>query len=173
MGTDRDTLRAALLDQLAYLIDELEAQKGLLHRIPDWALEGRPFEGEWSIKERYGALAAADVSVHLPQLRRIVEEDTPALEAPDRQALMTSEAWNEVEIGPLLERVQAARTALTAFLRTLTPEQWARTGSVGGVPQDVYAYVHAVIQHDADGLRAIGYRLHESHLTARASDLPK
>ncbi|WP_457653066.1 DinB family protein [Rhodocaloribacter sp.] len=172
MGTDRDTLRAAQLDQLAYLIDELEAQKPLLRRIPDWALEGRPFEGEWSIKERYGVLAAADVSVHLPQLRRIVEEDTPALEAPDRQAA-ASEAWNEVEIGALLERVQAARTALTAFLRALTPEQWARTGSVGGVPQDVYAYVHGIIQHDADGLRAIGYRLHESHLTARASDLPK
>ncbi len=173
MGTDRDALRMALVEQLAFLIDEIEAQKPLLRRVPAWALEGRPFAGERSIKEMYGMMADADATVHLPHLRRIVEEEAPVLDVSPSPTLAASEAWNEVAVDALLERVQTARAALATFLRSLTPEQWSRAGVVGGERRDVYTYVHGIIQDDADALRAVGFRLHESHLTTRPRDLPK
>jgi hypothetical protein len=47
----------------------------------------------------------------------------------------------------------------------LPPEDWHRTGLFDEERYDVYAVAHHLTQHDADLLRTIGYRLHETNLT--------
>ncbi|QXD17015.1 DinB family protein [Rhodocaloribacter litoris] len=172
-GVPSVPLQRMLLDQLAYLIEELEAQKPLLERLPPWVLEGRPFEEAWSVKEYYGVLAAADAEIHLPAVRQLATAPAPALAPPEREALRTREDWNALEITTLLERIQTGRRALVDFLSHLPPRAWQRTGRIGEAERDLQTYVHEIILHDTECLRAIGYRLHESHLTTRPHDLPK
>ena len=164
---DPASLCRALLDQLAYLIDEIEAQKERPGQLPAPLLEGRPFEGEQSIKEMYGLLAAADAHVHLPHLQQIGAEDHPTLAVPDRGALLALAAWNAHPLDALLQQIQTGRQALLDYLDALTPEAWTRTGTLAGTPHDVYAYAHAIVQNDTDALRTIALRLHDSQLTLR------
>lgn len=166
-------LRASLIDQMAYLIDELEAQKPLMDRLPAWAFEGRPFAGTWTIKEMYGLLAAADERVFLPQVKQMVAGTGPKLEPPDHEALWSMEPWAEATVSDLLTRLQSARTQLVALLSDLPASSWVLSGQFGETQRDLYTHVHAIIQHDADCLRDVGQRLHESDLTQRQTDLPE
>lgn len=161
-------LRRSLLDQLAYLIDELEAQTPLLGRVPEALLEARPLPDVWSVKERYGLLAAMDEIVHSPVLERMAGEEEPVLEVPEPQALVHREAWNSNSIGALVGRIQAARRAVLAALADLPEAGWERTAVVGGERQHVYAFVHRIVQHDADVLRAVGHLLFERRSTQGA-----
>jgi hypothetical protein len=155
----RAVLRRSLLDQLAYLIDELEAQKPILSRMPEDLLEAQPLPGAWSIKERYGLLAAADESFHLPGLERMVEEAEPVLDVPELQALVDAEPWNTYPIQNLLDRIQAARRAFLKVIAALPDAAWERSAVVKGERRHVFAFAHRAVQHDADSLRAIGHLL--------------
>jgi len=170
--TDEATLREALLDQLAYLIDEIEVQKPLLMRLPSWALEDRPFEGTWSIVERYGLLAATDEAVFEPQARDIAAGKKPLLESPNED-LTPGSSQADAGLPDLLSRIQTFRARLVEFLRTLPPDSWSRIGYFGDMQRDLYAHVHAIIQHDADCLRLIGERLFESNLSSRGPKSPE
>lgn len=173
-GEDRgDELRAELLEQLGYLQAEMEAVRSLLRRVPREVLEGRPFEGERSVKEMYGLLAASDREAFLPALERIIAEDGPELDPLDEQALLERTDWNARETAELVEEVIAARADLVRFMEAMPAPLWERTARVAGEEVDVYGLAHAITQHDVEVLRAAGYRLHESRLTDRGEDLPK
>lgn len=182
-ATDREEAarwRAALLDQLAYLQDEVEALKPVVGRVPEPLQEGRPLPSDLSLKETYGLLATLDADVRLAQIRRMVAEDEPRFDAVDEAALAARADWNTRPIEAILAQVQAARQTLLEALRALPEAEWTRTGlfadrspSPRHVRRDVYAFAHEIIQYDTDVLRTIGHRLHESHLTRRPQDLPK
>ncbi len=127
--TEAADLREALLDQLAYLIDEIEALKGVVDRVPQPLQEARPLPQDLSMKQTYGLLATLDEAVYLPQLRRMLAEDAPVFDTVDEQALAAQTAWNEQPIDAILDRVQDARRGLLSFLSALPPETWTRTGS--------------------------------------------
>ena len=173
--------RQALLDQLAYLQDELEALRPIIDRVPEPLQAGRPLPGDLSLKETYGLLATLDTDVRPGQLRRMVAEmaaeDEPHFDAVDEAALVAQADWNGRPIEAILKEAQAARQALVEALRALPKAEWARAGVFAedgrDVRRDVYAFAHAITQYDTDVLRAIGQRLHESHLTRRLQDLPK
>lgn len=152
--------REALLEQLAYLIDEIEALKPVARRVPEPLQAARPLPTDFSMKEIYGLLAMLDETVHLPRFRRLAEEDTPAFEPVDEAALVGAQAFGEVPLSDLLSRVQQARRRLVDFLRALPPEVWARPATLGGTPYDGYALAHRITQQDADRLRPLAYRLY-------------
>lgn len=160
-------LREALLEQLAYLIDEIEALKAVIDRVPVPLLEARPPNGDPSLKQTYGLLAALDEEVYLPRLQQMMAQDDPAFDSVDEAALVERAGWNDHSIEAILERVQDARGALLAFLRALPPEAWRRTARFGEQRRDVYGLAHHVTQHDVDLLRTVGYRLHESNLLTK------
>lgn len=155
-------LRVALLDQLAFLLDEMEALKAVIGRVPTPVLEARLPTGDPSVKELYGLLATRDEDVHLPRLRQMVAEDDPAFDPVDEAALAGRTGWNDHAIDDILTRVQDARRGLLAFLRALPLDAWTRTGRFGETRRDVYRLAHAITQRDVDLLRDVGYRLHES-----------
>lgn len=154
-------LRAALLDQLAYLIDEIEALKAVVERVPPPLQEAHPQREDLSMKELYGLLATLDEAVYRPRLRQMIAEDTPAFGTVDEAALAAEAGWNEQPLGTILDRVQEARRALLSFLHTLPPEAWSRTARFGDEHRDLYSLAHHIIQHNVDLLRTIGYRLNE------------
>lgn len=165
----RQQLRAALIEQLEYLTIEAEALRPIIGRVPEALLEGRPMPEDLSVKETYGLLAALDEDVHALRLQRLVAEDDPRFAAPDPQALVYEAGWNDRAMPVILDAVQTARRALTRAFEALPPDAWLRRATVEmedgeTETRDAYELAHAICQHDADRLRAVGQRLHESHM---------
>ena len=164
-------LRAALTEQVAYLLDEIDALRAVVHRVAEPVLSGRPLPSDPSIKEMYGRIAEADAYTFLPFLETLAAGETP--DVPAHETSEREPGWNERSISDLLDDVSTHRTRLVEHLRTLPAQAWEQTGRIGGQVFDVYALTHHITQHDTEWLRAAAYRLHESHLTARDQDLPK
>jgi hypothetical protein len=166
-------LRDAQLDQLQYLVDEVEALKAVIGKVPEALQRDKPMGTELSLRELYGVLAQADEATHVPLVQQMMATDTPAATPRSDEARAAETGWNETPMRTILERVQHARTHLVETLEALPADDWTRTVSLSGTTRDVYGLAHAIIQRDADLLRTAGYRLHESHLTDRDEDLPK
>jgi len=77
---DPEALRDALLDQLAYLIDEAEALQSVVGAVPEQIKSGRPTPDDLTMKEIYGAIVTLDADVRRPRVDRILEEERPTLE---------------------------------------------------------------------------------------------
>ncbi|MEO0742179.1 MAG: DinB family protein [Bacteroidota bacterium] len=170
--------REALLAQLGWLIVEAEALGPLMAALPPNVLTGRPMPDTHSVKETFGLLATLDHEVHAPQVARMLSEGTPALARAGEAALAEGSAWNDTNLAVLLDRMRDARQALLDQLTAAPPDAWQRTAMLASATDDsetltLGAYVLRICQHDADRLRDLAYRLHESKLTSRAEDLPK
>ncbi|ARA93562.1 hypothetical protein AWN76_010590 [Rhodothermaceae bacterium RA] len=170
---DDATLREALVDQLAYLIDEIEMLRGRIDRVPASILEARPLPGDLSVKELFGLIATRDADVRLPLLRRMMAEAEPVFSPADDRALVQGGGWNDRSIEAILTELQAARRALVEAVQALPAAAWTRTARFGEASRSVYELLHAAIQQDADDLRTLGYRLYESNLSGRPQGLPK
>ena len=161
-----DDLRAALLDQLAYLIEEAEAMRSVVGAVPEAVQTGRALPDDRTMRETYGLLAALDRTVHAPRVRTLAEANPgaapPAFDHADPDALVAAHAWNDVAMDALLDDVQAARRALLDALRAV--DDWARTLTVGGEPLDVFTYAHRVAEADFRLLRSLSLRLHDANL---------
>ncbi len=166
-------LRDAQLDQLQYLVDEVEALKAVIGKVPEALQRDKPMGTELSLRELYGVLAQADEESHVPLVEQMMATNTPAAAPPSDEARAAEADWNETPMRTILEHVQHARTTLVEVLQALPAGDWTRTATLSDTTRDVYGLAHAIIQRDADLLRTAGYRLHESHLTDRDEDLPK
>lgn len=144
----RDQHRAALLDQLRYLIAEAEALGPVFARLPA-DVPAIHLPGERSVLGALAHLAALDRAVYRPQ---VAGADAP----PE------PESTPKAELDDALADVRAARTELVADFEAV--EDW---------PPALYDLALAVVHRDAEELRRLAYRLHESHITSRPIDLPK
>ncbi len=164
---DDAELRAALIDQLAHLLREIEALRQVIDLMPEPLQTARPLPEEPSLRETYGMLAAADEQVFLPTIRALLAGQAEALALPDDHALQEAEDWNSHLLPAILERLQQARRALVALLGQMPPELWERAMRCGEETWDLYRYVYFIIQHDTELLRALAYRLHAAYLPGR------
>lgn len=159
--------RDALLDQLGYLVAEVEALAPLLARLPADVLTAS-LPGERSVLATLAHLAALDREVYADRLRRIVAEDEPAFDAGDPDGTMRD------DVAAALADVRAAREALLDAFASVPSAEWSRTATFpDGERRDLAGFALAVAHHDAAELRRLAYRMHESHITKRAVDLPK
>jgi hypothetical protein len=103
-------------------------------------------------------------------VRRVLAENEPTLEAP----AVDERLRNEHKLADLLAEVRAAREALVELLANAPADGWERTGILpDGERRAVHELARDIVQRDAEQLRTLAYRLHESHLTDRSEDLPK
>lgn len=167
-----EDLREALLDQLRYLNEEIEALRTVVGGLPDQIKSGRPGPDVLTMKELYGALATLDAEVRPRYVRRIVEEDTPTLEAVDTDAEVRESGWNDVSLPDILDRLQEARRNLVEQLEALPAGTWHREGTLGGNTITLFDLAYRITQADAERLRDLGYRLHGAHLSDRDEPLP-
>jgi hypothetical protein len=169
---DPETLRDALLDQLAYLVDEIEALQTVIGGLPEQIKSGRPAPDALTMKELYGAIAMLDAEVRRPRIERIVGEDDPTLDPVDPEAEVREAGWNEQEMDDILDRVTEARQELVEVLDDLPLDAWHRTATLDGETVTLFTLAHRITQADAERLRDLGYRLHGAHLSDRDEPLP-
>ena len=62
------TKNTAIVEQLAYLIDELEAQRPWITRIPEFQLTGKPMDSTPSLLEMYIEMSRKEWEEFLPSL---------------------------------------------------------------------------------------------------------
>ncbi len=146
---------SALIDQFAYLVDELHLMTPFMKQVPRPLLEARPMQDTPSILEMLGQRATAEERLlhHLKQ-RRFTPPSPPV---PDKR-------WNQFPVEELLQRLQTARQHTVSFLETLPEELWEPEKETGSLASLIYDW----IQEDVRVLRYIGERLRESQLTLRA-----
>jgi len=138
MPPPADVRRAALIDQLRYLRDELALMTPLLPRLEGPLLEERPRPDVPSFAETLDALARADAERHA---------DLTGKPGPMPEAFAVAER---------LDRFVQGRDALAdAF----DAHDWAAPMPSG---EPVEAYLRRAILADADALRTIGAYLFEA-----------
>jgi hypothetical protein len=169
---DPEALRDALLYQLAYLVDEIEALQTVIGGLPEQIKSGRPAPDALTMKELYGAIATLDAEVRRPRAERIVEAEDPTLDPVDADEQVREAGWNEREMPDILDQVRDARQDLVEQLRALSLEDWHRTATLDGESVTLFTLVHRATQADAERLRDLGYRLHGAHLSERDEPLP-
>lgn len=168
-----ESLREVVTAQCAHLVDELTALEPLLRdRVSEIFLAARP-PGAWSIKEILGHLADVDRHVFRPRLRSFAADVEPVYQPFDQDALAVQGGWQEHPLADILAAIRREREETVAWLEALSDETWRRTArTVDGREQDVFGLAADIARHDAHHLRAVAYRLHESHIGAHADDLP-
>ena len=166
-------VRQALLDQLAYLIDETAVLREHIGRIPESVLEGRPIESDLSFLEMYVALYLFDEKVYSPAVARLAEGKDVFLDVPGERKMLDDAAPERMEIEAVLDHISTARTGLAALFSGLDIHAWQAPVTINGAATDVFGLAHHVIGHDVDLLRRAATRLHESRLTSRREDIPK
>lgn len=167
-----ETLRTALLDQLAYLIDEIDALQNVVDGLPDQIKNDRPTPDALTMKEIYGALATLDAEIRRPRILRIIDDDVPTLHPTDIDEEVRNAGWNDRPMDEILDQVKDARQALVDALKALSTEKWHQTASLDDTEVTIFDLVHEMTQSDADRLRDLGYRLHGAHLSDGDKPLP-
>jgi DinB family protein len=112
---------------LTRLETQLDALGFVLARATPAALDARPRPGEWSARENLAHLARHH-AVFLERLRRLLEEDRPALGRYRAEDDPEWAAWMALPQDEVLDRLGALRAALIALVRSLPPAACARTG---------------------------------------------
>ena len=165
--------RAALLDQLGWLTDEAAALAPLLAALPAWAVDQSPMPDQPTAKEVFAGLATLDREVYPGWLHQLDAEALPELAIPS--PLPGTEGANSRDLADLLADVQAARTDLVARITAIDAGAWDRAAVLNGAETDLYGLGLAMVQHDADRLKDLAYRLHEADLRAPkpGDDLPR
>lgn len=167
--------RRALIEQVSHLAEEVDALRGHLALLPEEVLTGRPVASDPSFKEIYFLLAGYDEQVFTPALERLADGESGDVEirVPTEQEVLGDASANDVEMEEIIGLVAATRTKTAGLLQELGMEEWKQPLVVDGEQTDVFGLAYAIVQHDADLLRAAAYRLHESRLGSREEDLPK
>ncbi|MEO0557753.1 MAG: DinB family protein [Bacteroidota bacterium] len=154
--------RAALLDQLGWLTDEAAALVPLLAALPAWAVDQSPTPDQPTAKEVFAGLAALDRDVYPGWLHQLEPDTLPELAIPS--PLPGTEGANDRDLDHLLAGIQAARTDLVALIASVEVDGWGRKAQFNGTETDLYGLALAIVQHDADRLKDLAYRLHEADL---------
>ena len=159
--------REALLDQMGWLEDEATALGPLLGALPPWAVDQAPLPTDLSVKNTLAALALLDRDVFAAWFDAAlapVGAEAPALSIPRP---LPAPPPTEASLDALLADVAAARRDLRARAAVVPPDAWSRPLTVDGTATDLYGAVLRLVQHDADRLKEIAYRLHEADVTMR------
>ena len=142
-------LRAALLDQLTYLLFEVAAMEPVIARLYESELVHTTHG--LSVKQCYGAIVVWDSSRVIPVLRTMkgLKVQEPAGDPPD---------WNELPLRDILDRIRETRRTLVELAHTLEDVQWSFTCTDDS--DDVYGLLYKTVQHDTDRLQTVAKRLY-------------
>lgn len=82
----------------------------------------------WTASEALGHLVDAD-RIFAGRVRLMLAEDQPPLTVFDHDQLVIDNDYKHADPHALYATLKASRAELVALLESLTPEQWARTGT--------------------------------------------
>jgi len=151
-----------LLNQVEHLVDELDALRRMVDTLHDDVLSLSPLQHEPSIKELYALLGLYDRNVYLPTIRTILTEVRPTLVEGDDDELLKGRDWNQEPFANVLDFARQTRIELVSFMRSVSSDAWERLATIGERTLTLFDVAYAIVQHDAQILRAAALRLHDS-----------
>ena len=116
-----------------YLLIDLESAPDVLGKMFEAITDAgvydrRPDPERFTLREVVAHLADWD-RVFLGRMTQTRDSDHPVLQGIDEGQVAVDNDYAHIDPAESLARHKAHRAALVAFLRTLTPEQWERTGN--------------------------------------------
>ena len=116
-----------------YLLIDLESAPDVLGRMLQTVTnpavyDFRPDPERFTLREVVAHLADWD-KVFLGRMTQTRDAENPTLQGIDEGQVAMDNDYDHLDPAESLARHKENRAALVAFLRTLTPEQWKRTGS--------------------------------------------
>ncbi len=118
-------------------------------------LDRRPPSGEWTARQIVHHLADSESMAYV-RLRRLIAEDDPVIAGYDEPEWARRLHYDR-PIEPSLAVLRAVRAASHQLLTTLTPEEWARSGThsdSGSYSVERWLAIYAEHSHDhADQIR--------------------
>ena len=159
--------RAALTDQLGWLVDEADALGPLLAPLPDEVLTTAPLPGERSVVATLSLLAALDRAVRTPRIAAFADPSADLVFEDAEEAVLLAENADAAPLADVLAEVKARRRALLDTLGTVPDDAWHREAAVAGETMTLFDLALHVARRDADELRTLAYRLHEARLSSR------
>jgi hypothetical protein len=115
-------------DITAYMRQVPDLVDGVIEGLSDDELRRRPSPDDWSALEVCCHLRD-DAEIEGQRVRRLVEEDEPALASYDQEALARERDYPGDEIGRVRTALRAFWGGLAYQLEGLTDEQWERAGT--------------------------------------------
>jgi len=164
---DRADLRDALVDQMRYLRDEVEALRTVVSTVPEDVQSGRPLPDDLTMKEIYGVIATLDREVRPDRIRAAADGDAPSVASVDEDALIDGEGWNDRPMDTVLDALQDARNDLLRILDDVDLDAWTQTATLDGETMTLFELVHRMAKADVERMRTLGHRLHDADLTKR------
>lgn len=144
--------RSARLDRYASgAADVADAVAGAT----DADLDRRPPSGEWTAREIVHHVADSEAMAYI-RLRRLIAEDEPIIHGYDEPTWARRLHYDR-PIAASLATIDSVRAGSLSLMQSLTPEEWARTGThteVGAYSVDAWLTIYAEHSHDhADQIR--------------------
>lgn len=140
----------------------LEAAPGILipmiREVPLAKLRRRPEPDKWSVHEHFCHLAAAN-PVLLDRIELMLDEAAPRIAACVPDANEEAGAFLGQDLDETIARYRTGRREVVARLRSLTPEEWSRSG------------VHEEYDHYNIFILARHFALHDMFHGYRIADL--
>ncbi len=124
--------------------------------ITDEELDRRPpGDGEWTAREVVHHLADSESMAYI-RLRRLIAEDDPLIQGYD-EPVWARRLHYERPIEPSLAVLAAVRAASLQLLESLTPAEWARTGThTESGPYSVEGWLRIYAAHPTEHADQIG-----------------
>jgi len=167
---EREKLRSALLEQVEYLIDEVEALRTVTGAVPEAVQSGRPTDEDLSMKEHYAVIAVLDRRERIRWTEKVRDgagSEPVKVKPVGAETSVRDNDWNDRDMDDVLDEVQAARRDLHDVLSDLDPGVWTREVVLQGETMTLFELVHGFAKSDFNRLRDLGYRLHDADLSER------
>jgi len=121
---------------------------------PEAVFRRRPDATTWSALEY--AAHVADRLDHLgPVIRRVVYEEHPTIAGFDNEQRAAGQAYNALDRSEVLGWLDMACDELASVLAEVRPDDWTRTGLIGGTEQDALSVAREGVHEGSHHLRDV------------------
>jgi len=118
-----------------------------LRNLSEAAAGHRYAEGKWSIREVIGHLTDAE-RVFAYRAMRFARNDATPLASFDENAFIANSSFDARTVASLCDEWDAVRRASVQFFRSLTPEEWDRSGTASNARMSVRVLALVIAGHE-------------------------
>jgi len=144
-------------DVLALLERSVRETRALLEPLTEQQALHRYAPGKWSVKEIVGHIIDAERVMAYRALRMARGDATP-LPSFDQDLFVAQGGSDRRALGDLLEELALLRAANVIFFRSLTAEDWERTGTANDVSFVVCSFPFLLAGHELHHRRVLAER---------------
>lgn len=157
-----------LIDQLSFLVDELEGQFVLIRRIPGSLLTDRPYAEVPSIRDLYLRFRERTRGLNQSVIRGLIDGSAVGQDIESLDIPVEDLAVDNTGVIEIIEDIITIRQHSVAMLELIEPAIWIRSVIRDNQPVSLYEWVYEIALRDADDLREIAVQFYERKITFRS-----